>query len=164
MMCAAHAKATEWDLTVTVLQGTLELQLHAQPALNSVMFAVLVVLVIHVPKMRSLKMVFASASLGITYLDQLALLATPTIHLSSAMHQEPIHHVKTMLLRMEVVYAPAMMDTISGMVSVLFALLCVIVLTISAAQVARMVQEMMKITVNALMDTMTPINSVPSAV
>jgi hypothetical protein len=113
MMCAAHAKATEWDRTVTVLQGTLELQLHAQPALlNSVVFAVLVVLVIHVPQMRSLKMVLASASLGITYLAQLALLATPAIHLSSVKHQESIHHVKTILL-LRVVYAPAMMDTIS---------------------------------------------------
>jgi outer membrane biosynthesis protein TonB len=55
----------------------------------------------------------ASASLGITYLAQLALLATQAIHLSSAMHQESIHHVKTILLRMEVMYAPAMMDTIS---------------------------------------------------
>jgi hypothetical protein len=165
MMCAAHAKATEWDRTVTALQDTLELQLHAQPALlNSVVFAVMVVLVIHVPKMRSLKMVLASASLGITYLDQLALLATPAIHLSSVKHQEPIHHVKTILL-LRVVYAPALMDTISWMMSVLFALVCVeIAVTLLVAQVARMVQEMMKITVNALMDTMSPIKPVPSAV
>jgi hypothetical protein len=58
-------------------------------------------------------MVLASASLGITYLDQLALLVTPAIHLSSVKHQESIHHVKTILLRMEVMYAPAIMDTIS---------------------------------------------------
>jgi hypothetical protein len=40
----------------------------------------------------------------------------------------------------------------------------VIAVTLLVAQVARMVQEMMKITVNALMDTMSPIKPVPSAV
>jgi hypothetical protein len=51
------------------------------------------------------------------------------------------------------------------MMSVLFAPLCVVIaVTISAAQIARMVQEMIQITVNALMDTISPINSVPSAI
>lgn len=80
------------------------------------------------------------------------------------MLQEPVQHVKiTLLLRILVV--PAMLDTITLTVNVLLALMyAVLVMRLLVVQHARMVQEMIRITANALLDTMSPIKSVPSAI
>ena len=113
-MFAIHARGTEWEQPVPALQGTTELQQHAQPALlhSVILAAALVVPVIHVLKMPSLMVVIASARLGITNLAQLALLATRPIYLRRVTLQEGIQDAKlTHLSRTE--YAPATTDTIT---------------------------------------------------